>query len=119
MEKSKQEQVQKEAIEDSSRYEFIETRNVTKWMKERWDIIKQGRDISEQIERLVADRTKLEHKANKLQGKIVKWSEQNIVPHLAEYEMPGDIKLEDGGVKIQIVDHLDFFQKQFKKRNKK
>ena len=118
--------IDEELLSKSKRDVVIDDKDLLGYMKERSSIVKEGQDLvktieekKEEVKKMDNELGKIGHKANKLQGKIIKHVEKNVKIDLAEFETIGDIKIQDGGLIIEVIDNEKFWKANFKKNYKK
>lgn len=87
-------------------------------LQERGAEVERGRNIQKEIEAMQEEQRKIGLNLNNLKEKVRKIISKKKID-LNEFEVLTDISLEDGEIRLLIVDALEEWKKLYLERNKK
>jgi len=101
-------------MEKGIRYEVFEDAKILEMLKEKKEIVKAGRELSEKTEK---ELEKKNQKLQKIKDKVKPMIDAAIESmSLTEFEVPTEATIEDGKIKIQLVDQVESYISLLRKK---
>lgn len=95
---------------------IINNNTLKKLLEEKEELVKQGRELTVQIEKLEKERAKIGLQIQKKKDKIIPLVDKEVRPNLVEYEDIETVVLEKGEIKVTVFNHLEEFKKAYKEK---
>ena len=89
----------------------VKHKELLKWLKEKDKLVKEGREITKQIEELEEKRNKCGMQIQKFKDKIIPVAEELVKPHLPEFGMLTMINIDGDQVRLDYVDKVEEYIK--------
>ena len=89
----------------------VKHKELLKWLKEKDKLVKEGRELTKQIEELEAKRNKCGMQIQKFKDKIIPTAEELVKPHLPEFGMLTMINIDGDEVRFDYVDKVEEYIK--------
>ncbi len=95
----------------------IDDKNLTEWIEEKGEIIKEGRGLTDKITKIEIERAKMGDKVQTLKDKIIpRIAKSKEVEGLDEFELLGTADVQNGIVVIQVLDAIEEFKKSYRQQ---
>lgn len=98
------------------KYEF-EDKKMVEVLAEKDKIVKEGRDISKEIEKLEMKRNQIGLKIEKVKGKAKKWVEKNVKLE-GEFEEIERMDVENGKIVVHTFDMVEEYKDAIREKRK-
>ena len=102
----------------TTRYIKIEDEKLAKYLEEKNLLVKDGRNLNADIEKIQTVLNKIALKIQKLKDKIIPRAEEYCT-NLGEFEELVTINMEDGKVVLEILDRVEEYKALYLERKNK